>query len=372
MLRRLAALALFGGILATPAAGAERDVLVPGVTYEKQVSLTRHGPVVVHVITAPRPGGQYELRPLLSNASIPDLERLTLMQRRVAGTAAVVGVSGDARLTGGFVEGGVLHTLPDRGRSLVGVDAQGNLRAEKIAVYGTWTGKGQRRPNLALNLAVTRNGFTLFTRAWGAATPPAPGSFEVVLAPLAPSTPNAELSAPAEGGRPGGGTPIPENGAVLVARGTGAAQLAAEAPVGATVTIRLLTGAWPGIVSGIGGGPLLVSRGKPVFRVSEEFSLNELALRQARTAIGQRADGRMLLVAVDGRQPGYSTGLSNAELAKTMARLGAVTAAGLSIGETATMAFDGRLLSRPGPSGERPVADGLAVWYSGSRRAPSR
>ena len=39
-----------------------------------------------------------------------------------------------------------------------------------------------------------------------------------------------------------------------------------------------------------------------------------------------------MLVAVDGRQPGYSTGLTNFELALTMMRLGCVTASALDAG----------------------------------------
>ena len=38
-----------------------RRELMPGVTYEQTVQFTPHGPVVLHVITAPRPGDR---RPL--------------------------------------------------------------------------------------------------------------------------------------------------------------------------------------------------------------------------------------------------------------------------------------------------------------------
>src|SRR4029450_12888593 len=91
-----------------------------------------------------------------------------------------------------------------------------------------------------------------------------------------------------------------------------------------------------------------------------------LPSRQPRSGVGQTADGRIVLVAVDGRQPGYSTGLTNFELALLMMRLGAVTASALDAGGSTTMAFDGKLLNRPSdPGGERPVAETLAVLYSG-------
>jgi hypothetical protein len=49
-----------------------------------------------------------------------------------------------------------------------------------------------------------------------------------------------------------------------------------------------------------------------------------------------------------------------------MTRLGAVSATGLGTGAAASMAFDGKLLSRPSsPAGEAQVADALFVQYDG-------
>src|SRR5262249_54823407 len=162
-----------------------------------------------------------------------------------------------------------------------------------------------------------------------------------------------------------GGTAIPAGGAVLTARGAAAARLQAETRVGQTVKIRLvLRPAWTGVVDALGGGPVLVRAGRPVFRANEEFTSDQLLLRTARTAVGQLADGRLLLVTVDGGQPGYSAGATNFELALLMVRLGAVTAAALDGGGAATMAFAGGLLSRPIGS-ERAIGDALLVLYSG-------
>jgi hypothetical protein len=63
--------------------------------------------------------------------------------------------------------------------------------------------------------------------------------------------------------------------------------------------------------------------------------------------------------------------MTNWELAQAMVRLGAVTASALDAGGSTTMAFDGRLLNRPSdPGGERPVAETLAVLYSGVYAPP--
>ena len=164
-----------------------------------------------------------------------------------------------------------------------------------------------------------------------------------------------------------GKTPIPPDGAVLQARGSGAFRLVGDAPLGSTVTIRYtLNPTWEGIVGAIGGGPVLVKDGKPVFRANESFTTSQLAPHDPRTAVGQRADGKIIMVAVDGRQPGYSAGVTSFELALAMMQLGCVSASGLDAGGSTTMAFDGRLLNRPSDrGGERSVAEALLVSYTG-------
>ena len=87
-------------------------------------------------------------------------------------------------------------------------------------------------------------------------------------------------------------------------------------------------------MAALGGGPVLVRNSAPVFRSLEDFTNDQIAARSPRAGVGQLADGRVILVAVDGGQPGYSVGLTSFELAQTMARLGAVTAAGSSPGLT--------------------------------------
>ena len=163
-----------------------------------------------------------------------------------------------------------------------------------------------------MNGPAVANGASLFTPAWGPVTPAAPGSVEVVLSPFVPAAPNVELAGPVAQVLGNGGTPIPQGGAVLVARGAAAARLQAEAPAGQQVRIRLiLKPDWAGVVDALGGGPLLVRAGGAVFSSEEQFNIGQLFPRRSRTAIGQTADGRILLVAVDGGQPGYSAGMTN-------------------------------------------------------------
>jgi hypothetical protein len=121
---------------------------------------------------------------------------------------------------------------------------------------------------------------------------------------------------------------------------------------------------WSQIVDGIGGGPLLVAAGVADFRPADLFPTADLLARGPRSAIGQRADGSIVMVTVDGGRPGTSVGMTSFELAQAMVRLGCVLAAGLVYGPQAGLAFDATLLSRPA-KGELPVTDALLLVYRG-------
>jgi hypothetical protein len=377
MVRKVIVAAAVSLVLPSTAGAAGRVVLTPGVTYEKQVQFTPHGPVAIHVMRAPKPGGLYSLRPVLSNGSILGRETVTSMQRRVSSIATVGGVNGDLFTwneglpSGMLMQSGVLKTPPHSKRSSVGVTDDGRLVVERVAMLGQWWGIAQRRPLTGLNQRPGPDGASLFTPAWGSSTPPASGTVEVTIQPLPPAAPFVDLTGTVTQIKPGGSTPIPPDGAVLVGRGSSAGRLAADAIVGENVTARLiLRPQWGGVTDAIGGGPLIVKNGVPVFRALEDFTTYQLSLRHPRTGVGQRADGTLIFVAVDGRQPGYSTGMTNFELAQTLVRLGAVTASALDAGGSTTMAFDGKLLNRPSDRPERAVSDSLMVFYYGVHAPP--
>jgi len=346
---------------------------MPGVTYEQRLQFTRFGPMRLHILSAPKPDGVlYKLQPVLSNGAVVGRERVTAMQRRAEQSSTTAGVNAD-RFTwadgipsSGLIQDGVLKTTPHPKRSMVGVDTAGNLRVDRVSLRATWQGSGPRRPVHLVNRPPGPNGTTLYTPAYGIATPASNGATEVVLSPFPAATPNADLVGFVTENRRGN-TPIPPGGAVLAARGSQAQRLAIEAGAGQVVTVRLvLAPEWRDVPEAVGGGPLIVRGGKPIFNATEDFGSSELNRREPRTAVGQRADGRIVMLVVDGRRPGYSAGLTNFELAQTMIRLGAVTATALDSGGSSTMAFDGQVLNRPSDrGGERMVADSLLVSYYG-------
>lgn len=383
MLRKLLIAVAVAGLGVLPAGAATstrstasqivaQSLLMPGVGYQRQVEFTPGGPVVLDVVTAPRPDGSlYTLAPALSNGAIGGTETLTDMEKDASATATVVGVNGDyfaaktAVPTGILIRAGALDSAPAPERTSLGISPDGTLTLSRVAFDGTWRGTDQRR-QLDLNAAPVAGHTTLYTAAWGPATPPESGVVEDVLGSFPPAQPDRVLAGSVTQVLQQGGTPIPAGGAVLVARGTQAPHLAAEAPGGTTVEVRLtLTPDWSAMASAIGGGPVLVLNGKPVFRPNENFGDPILNTRGARSAVGQLSDGRVLLVTVEGGSSAYSVGMTNYELAVALARLGAVTAMGLGSGAPAAMAFDGSLLTRPSSATEQPLSDALLLSYNG-------
>jgi hypothetical protein len=128
------------------------------------------------------------------------------------------------------------------------------------------------------------------------------------------------------------------------------------------------SGGAPGAMEAIGGFPLLLQDGQRVgdLEVAERPAF--AAARHPRTALGFDSRRNLLWVAVvDGRQPGYSEGMTLPELAGLLEALGADGALNLDGGGSSVMVLRGVAVSRPSDAtGERPVVNGLGI-----RRDPS-
>jgi len=379
--------ALVAAAVASAATGSERrsgadsvakSLLLPGVSYTREVDLTSRGPIVLDVVTAPRPDGElYTLAPALSNDVLRGREALSHLENRVAAGATTVAIDGDYfdRTTGApngiLLQNGVLESQPAAGRSSLGISATGTLSTARVSLVGIWQGNGLRRP-LFFNSPAETGKFALYTPAYGTATPRESGVAEAVLGTFPPARLDAPLDGTVKRVTTSGPTSIPKGGAVLVARGPQSiAELKAEATVGQEVGVLLsLSPDWSSLASAIGGGPLLVKNGEPIFDTNESFESHQLSNRQPRGAIGQLPDGRIVLVAVAGTKPSYSIGMSSYELAVELSRLGATTAFGLGSGPAAGIAFDGKLLTRPSNGSAAKVSDALVLSYAGVYAAP--
>ncbi len=130
-----------------------------------------------------------------------------------------------------------------------------------------------------------------------------------------------------------------------------------------TTAAELLSdGAW----NTLSFGPAIVEDGAAVEGIDQvEIDTNignhSIQGEQPRTAIGVTAEGHVLIVVVDGRDPGYSRGATLPELADILVSLGATTAYNLDGGGSSELWFDGEVVNQPSNGGERATSDILYV-----------
>ena len=396
----LATLLAAGGtqLVPVPARGANgfelasARMLAPGVEYRRLVR--SQDPVVAHVVVV-KQTASVRLRAVLSNDRVgappPISERTSEMCRRVGCIAAVNGdfsVPDKGEPVGGVVHAGRLLRSPAPAHDQLAVSASGGLTAGALR----WSGRlvpldlGPVTVD-GLNSQPSANGVILYTPAYGSSTPETSSSTEIVLRslelPLPPALGQAGLVELVSIHDGTGRIPIPPDGAVLAAQGSGANLLRAlwerskASLLGPRALFQLEMS--PPILESIGGSPILLRAG----RALEIDGSDLVTSRHPRTLVGwNRAES--FLVAVDGRQPGYSVGLTLREAADLLARLGATEGINLDGGGSTTLAIGGTVVNRPsdrlvlragreeivaqpGPNDtvvgpvERPVSDALVV-----------
>ncbi len=124
---------------------------------------------------------------------------------------------------------------------------------------------------------------------------------------------------------------------------------------------------WNSAYSSLAAGPILVQDATNYLQIRNQgFNRTQLA---PRTGIGRIAQDEILLVVVDGRQPGWSRGITLNELAELFLSFGAEQALNLDGGGSSIMVIDGEIVNRPsdhaepGKAGrERPVANAIGVF----------
>lgn len=121
---------------------------------------------------------------------------------------------------------------------------------------------------------------------------------------------------------------------------------------------------WQRAYSILGGGPQLIRDGNiAITNAQEKISTAFVNEGHPRTAIAKLASGKLLLVTIDGRQPGESIGMPLTTLADLLLELGAVEAMNLDGGGSTTMVIHNKVVNRPSDqTGERPVSDAILVF----------
>lgn len=322
------------------------------------------GPTAVRVVTVDlsRPS---TLDTVLAGDVLPGLETTTSMSRR---RGAVVAVNGDYFLANGrpvhvYAEDGVLAqsandlgrgfaVSADETRSYVGfLELRTSITGpagEQLTVDRVNNGPatvGQRALHTALGGDLEIPPVLRCTARFGTQGPPVLDTEGRVRRPLNTIDPAC-------------GDPSPPNAGEVVLTAAPYESLPTWAFGSAASWDWQLEG-WPGVLDVMGGNPAVVRGGAIVD--ADVDGVGGYFDRNPRTAVGFTADGKALLVVVDGRQAGYSVGMTLRELADVMVNLGAVEALNLDGGGSTVMTVNGQAVSRPSGGLERPVANAMLV-----------
>ncbi len=121
---------------------------------------------------------------------------------------------------------------------------------------------------------------------------------------------------------------------------------------------------WKQAANIIGGGPQLVRNGRvEITNAAEKILPSFVSDGHPRTAIAKLKSGKILLVTVDGRQPGESIGMSLTMLASLLLEFDATDAINLDGGGSTTMVIRNKIANKPSDAtGERPVSDAILVF----------
>lgn len=169
-----------------------------------------------------------------------------------------------------------------------------------------------------------------------------------------------------------GSSVIPADGFVISTSGTAREWALKNLRSGTRVKLNLnlspveatQADAWKKATSVIGGGPQLIKDGRvEITNAAEKILPSFVSDVHPRTAIAKLRSGEILLVTVDGRQPGHSTGMSLTMLAELLIEFGAVDAINLDGGGSTAMVIRNKLVNKPSDAtGERPVSDAILVY----------
>lgn len=358
------------------------------------------GPWVVHVLRVSPDRYDGTLAPELATRIVPERELLTSISARTNSLAAINGgyfviepkdgTPGDLAGTS-VLEGDLVSEAVDGRTSLIlpeGEDADVAALSDKLSATVSDGARRlvdglNRKPGLVRGCGgeggdqpteKPKHDFTctdqseliLFTPIFGGSTEPGEGA-EAVL----------NSSGKVIALREGRGGPIPRGGSVLSGTGRGADWLRAHARPGARVDVRTNVSSDGAPLVGetgvVNGGPRLLTGGSPditafaegfVYPEDPQFYYRFGVRRNPRTLAGVTPHGKLLLVAVDGRRPGYSVGASFKESAAILDSLGAEEAVNLDGGGSTTMTLGERLVTRPSdPTGERPIGDAVVLLH---------
>jgi hypothetical protein len=354
------------------------EFVAPGVTRADYRLATISGPLVISVVAIDTHDPSVRLSGVIATDHLVSAgETVSSMALR---THAIAGINGDYfdigqtnQPLGIVVSDGTLIRTPSR-RVALDIGRDGSVHFEPFSFKGTATFDGTTLPLTAVNEWPPQGGASLLTPAYG---PLSATTQDITLVSLGALGAANALSGDYRviGVYPATTGPL---GTPTLALGPAALKLAPPPQPGDIVTIAADTDPpLATIATAIGGGPALLVDGR-AYNDANAPAPEERERRFPVSGAALSANGTLFLIAVDGRDPALSIGLTRPEFGALMAGLGASNGMAFDSGGSSTLVARRAgettmsLLNAPSDGSERPVADGLFVYSDAPQGTPAR
>ncbi len=350
-------------------------------------------PCVFYVAEIDKNNPDLNVQVCLGQSKVLGKETVPGIARRVSkgGKEALVAINGGFGVLGGFgglagishnlfVQDGELTSGPIPEDVCFGVAQNGEVFMEPVKMRAYAVFGDQRIPIEAINNRMKgdqRRDYNsiLFTPRFGDTTHTSRRMYEAIFTgarlPLTPGY-RSEVVLKSMGKK--GNNEIPSDGFVLAVRTKGYQKILSNLRTGqkGRIEIRLEPEKWNGIKQAMGGNYVLVKNGKlsdamrqamlsdDNHRPGKRHTDNKQVSHEPRTALGF-GDEKIYLMVADGRQDGYSTGMTMYEVAQVLVELGAKQVMNLDGGASSTLFANGKVHNRPSGGDLRKVLNSVLI-----------
>jgi hypothetical protein len=370
--------------------------LSPGIDYAQGTMRTTGGlRQSVRVATIEPWLSSVRLKSVLSNDKVVRREVVTSMGIRTSGPArqAMVSTNGDmstrnrvdayAAPQSMAVSDGELLLAQACTRPTLGIDPDGGVQIGDVRAHVEVLPPGRTMTKQVGRVNTHRDDgkVVLFTQRFAASTRTRSGGREVVLKLADTLRPNGVQRVEVLRVRRGGGDTKLRPGQAVLSVNNPKAKWVHELRAGQKFdlitqvvryvdnrcggTIQVAAG-WSEISEAVGGNHFTLRSSRIAAPSRAEYSPS--VQRHPRSGVGVTKDGRVLMVTVDGRQSGYSIGVTLAEMGQLMRSLGAVHAFNLDGGGSTVMARrvlrsgEYKVANRPSDGRQRPATQSIVAY----------
>ena len=325
---------------------------IEGVTWRSCSFGTDRGPVQAWLLVVDPRDADIIVRPALAEDTIHKRRTVKSIAQRERAYAAVNGgfFAPRGQPLGMLVIGGEWIANPLHQRAVLGLAKDGKAEIRNVSFAG-WVEfeRVGRLPLKGINRGHTEeHGIIVHTPRWGQLLI---GSRDKTRIEVRGGVVEAVLTQ-------GQATEVPGDGYVVSGVGKWAETLS-DVEVGERVDLRPGTEpAWEGLAHAVGGGPRLLQKGQVAMSAYDErFRGDVRGGARPRTAAGIDKDGNLMLLVVDS----INKGMTLAELAGVMEKLGAVEAMNLDGGGSSTFVIAGREMNQPSDGVARSVSNAIVI-----------